>query len=68
MKVFRTKLDDCMIGPSKSVDELEMANVERYKSVFSSKDSATYTVRVDTSIPFIVPVSGHLQSSACLEA
>lgn len=68
MKVIRTKLDDCMIGPSKSVDELEIANVERYKSVFSSKDSATYTIRVDTSIPFIVPVSGHLHSSACLEA
>lgn len=42
-----------------------MVNAERYSSVFDSKDSATYTVRVDTSIPFIVPISGHLQSSAC---
>lgn len=42
-----------------------MVNVERYNSVFGSKDSATYTVKVETPIPFIMPISGHLQSSAC---
>ena len=47
-RVSGTNLDDGMIASWKSAGDLEILTIARYISVYSSKKSTTYTVRVNT--------------------